>query len=81
MPLKGKTFVITGTLSNFSRDGAKEKLQSLGATVAGSVSAKTFAVIVGESPGSKYDKARELGVNCIDEKGFSDLLVKYKSLQ
>src|SRR3990167_773592 len=81
LPLKGKTFVITGTLSNFSRDGAKEKLQSLGATVAGSVSAKTFAVIVGESPGSKYDKARELGVNCIDEKGFSDLLVKYKSLQ
>lgn len=80
LPLKGKTFVMTGTLSNMSRDSAKEKLQMLGATVASSVSAKTFAVIVGESPGSKYDKARELGVNCIDEKGFLSLMEQYKNL-
>lgn len=73
-PLKGKTFVITGTLSGMSRDAAKEKLQALGATVTGSVSAKTTAVIVGESPGSKYDKAQQLGVTCLDEAAFMDLL-------
>lgn len=77
LPLKGKTFVITGTLSSMSRDTASEKLQALGATVSSSVSAKTYAVIVGASPGSKYDKAKQLGVNCIDEKGFSDLLEGY----
>ena len=81
LPLKGKTFVITGTLSSMSRDAASEKLQTLGATVSGSVSAKTFAVIVGESPGSKYDKAQQLGVNCLDEKGFSDLLEGYHEKQ
>lgn len=74
LPLKGKTFVITGTLSSMSRDDAAAKLKTLGATVSGSVSAKTFAVIVGESPGSKYDKAKQLGVNCLDEKGFLSLL-------
>lgn len=67
LPLQGKTFVITGTLSTMSRDEAKEKLQALGAIVSGSVSAKTYAVIVGESPGSKYDKAHELGIRCMDE--------------
>jgi DNA ligase (NAD+) len=77
LPLKGKTFVITGTLVSMSRDTASEKLQALGATVSGSVSSKTYAVIVGASPGSKYDKAKQLGVNCIDEKGFSDLLEGY----
>src|SRR3990167_780134 len=77
LPLKGKTFVITGILSAMSRDTASEKLQALGATVSGSVSAKTYAVIVGESPGSKYDKAMQLGVHCLDEKGFSDLLEGY----
>lgn len=70
LPLKGKTFVVTGTLSTMSRDTAKEKLQALGATVAGSVSAKTTAVIVGESAGSKYDKAKELGIHCLDEDAF-----------
>ena len=77
LPLKGKTFVITGTLSNMSRDDAAAKLKALGATVSASVSAKTCAVIVGESPGSKYDKAKQLGVDCLDEKGFSDLLERY----
>jgi len=74
LPLKNKTVVITGTLSTLSRDAAKEKLQALGATVSNSVSAKTYAVVVGESPGSKYDKARALGVTCLDEKGFLELL-------
>ncbi|MCX7121182.1 MAG: NAD-dependent DNA ligase LigA [Gammaproteobacteria bacterium] len=76
LPLKGKTFVITGTLSTMGRDEAKEKLQALGATVSGSVSAKTTAVIVGESAGSKYDKATELGIQCMDETGFLSFLAQ-----
>jgi len=76
LPLKNKTFVITGTLSSMSRDEAKEKLQALGATVSGSVSAKTFAVIVGDSPGSKYDKAKQIGVTCLDDNEFLQLLRK-----
>jgi len=78
LPLKGKTFVITGTLSTMSRDEAKEKLQALGATVSGSVSVKTTAVIVGESPGSKYDKAKELEVDCLNEVAFLLLMDRYQ---
>ena len=74
LPLKNKTFVLTGTLAAMSRDQAKEALEKLGATVSGSVSAKTYAVIVGESPGSKYDKARSLGVLCLEEKAFLALI-------
>ena len=70
LPLAGKTFVITGGLSSMSRDEAKKKLQALGATVSGSVSKKTDYVIVGEEPGSKYDKARELDVKTLNEKDF-----------
>lgn len=70
LPLKGKTFVITGTLNSMSRDEAKEKLQALGATVSSSISAKTSAVIVGDAPGSKYEKAQTLGVACWDEAQF-----------
>ncbi|OGT25881.1 MAG: DNA ligase (NAD(+)) LigA [Gammaproteobacteria bacterium RIFCSPLOWO2_02_FULL_42_14] len=77
LPLAQKTFVITGTLASMSRDAAKEKLIALGATVSGSVSAKTHAVIVGESPGSKYDKAQSLGVSCLDEVAFLKLLERY----
>lgn len=80
LPLKNKTFVITGTLSSMTRDAASARLQALGATVSGSVSAKTFAVIVGDSPGSKYDKAMQLGVTCLDENKFSQLLEKYRSI-
>ena len=80
LPLKGKTFVITGTLSTMSRDTAKEKLQALGATVAGSVSAKTTAVIVGESAGSKYDKAKELGIHCLDEGAFITFINNQKGV-
>jgi len=73
-PLAGKTFVLTGTLVSLSRDEAKEKLQSLGAKVAGSVSKKTDYVIVGEEAGSKADKARELGIATLDEAGLLKLL-------
>lgn len=69
-PLKNKTFVITGTLTSMTRDEAKEKLQSLGAIVSGSVSKITDYVIVGESPGSKYDKAIKLGVQTLSEDEF-----------
>ena len=73
-PLRNKTFVITGTLTSMSRDEAKEKLQSLGGTVSGSVSKKTDYVIVGETPGSKYDKAKRLGVETLSEDKFLKLL-------
>lgn len=70
----GKTVVLTGTLAAFSRDEAKEKLQALGASVSGSVSRKTDAVIAGEEAGSKLDTARELGVRIIGEDEFLKLL-------
>jgi DNA ligase (NAD+) len=74
LPLAGKTFVLTGTLTGMSRDEAKEKLIELGAKVAGSVSAKTDYVVVGEEPGSKADKAKELGVTMLSEKEFLRLI-------
>ncbi|WP_030320344.1 NAD-dependent DNA ligase LigA [Streptomyces flavochromogenes] len=73
-PLEGLTVVVTGTLEKFTRDGAKESLQSLGAKVTGSVSKKTAFVVVGENPGSKYDKAMQLKVPVLDEDGFQILL-------
>jgi DNA ligase (NAD+) len=73
-PLAGLTLVITGTLTGFTRDGAKEAAQSAGAKVSGSVSKKTSYVVVGENPGSKHDKAVELGVTVLDEDGFRLLL-------
>ena len=73
-PLSGKTFVLTGTLGALTRDAAKEKLQALGAKVTGSVSKKTDYVVVGAEPGSKADKARELGVTTVGEKEFLKLL-------
>lgn len=69
----GKTFVITGTLSN-SRDAYKEKLESLGANVTGSVTSKTDYVLVGENPGSKYDKAISLGIKIIDEEEYNKMI-------
>jgi len=72
--LAGKTFVLTGTLSSMTRDEAKKKIQALGGKVSGSVSKKTDYVIVGEEPGSKADKASELGVDMIDEKKFLSLV-------
>ncbi|MET7410591.1 NAD-dependent DNA ligase LigA, partial [Streptomyces parvulus] len=73
-PLEGLTVVVTGTLDNFTRDGAKDALQSRGAKVTGSVSKKTSFVVVGDSPGSKYDKAMQLKVPVLDEDGFTVLL-------
>jgi DNA ligase (NAD+) len=78
LPLLGKTFVLTGALPTLSRDEAKEKLEALGAKVAGSVSAKTHYVIAGSDAGSKLKKAQDLNVNILDENGLFDLL---KSLQ
>ncbi len=73
-PLEGLTVVVTGTLERHTRDGAKEALQSRGAKVTGSVSKKTSFVVVGDSPGSKYDKAMQLKVPVLDEDGFAILL-------
>jgi len=74
-PLAGKTYVITGTLSR-SREEIKEALQSLGAKITESVSAKTSGVIFGEKPGSKLAKAQKLGVPLLDEAQLNDLLDK-----
>ncbi|UNO39789.1 NAD-dependent DNA ligase LigA [Streptomyces sp. MST-110588] len=73
-PLEGVTVVVTGTLQSHTRDGAKEALQSLGAKVTGSVSKKTGFVVVGDNPGSKYDKAMQLKVPVLDDDGFAVLL-------
>ncbi|MET7295538.1 NAD-dependent DNA ligase LigA [Streptomyces griseoloalbus] len=73
-PLEGLTVVVTGTLEHFTRDGAKEALQGQGAKVTGSVSKKTSFVVVGDNPGSKYDKAMQLKVPVLNEDGFNVLL-------
>jgi len=73
-PLAGKTFVITGTLPTLSRDEAKDRLETAGAKVAGSVSKKTTYLLAGAEAGSKLDKARELGVEVIDEQQMLMLL-------
>jgi DNA ligase (NAD+) len=72
--LAGLSVVVTGGLEGFSRDEAKAALLSRGAKAAASVSAKTAFVVVGDSPGSKYDKALALGVPILDEAGFRVLL-------
>jgi DNA ligase (NAD+) len=72
--LAGKTFVITGTLANYSRDDAKRLIEDAGGKVSGSVSKKTDYVVAGEDPGSKLDKARELGVAVIGEKELESLV-------
>ncbi|MBI3776451.1 MAG: NAD-dependent DNA ligase LigA [Gammaproteobacteria bacterium] len=74
LPLAGKTFVITGTLSSMSRDDAKARLQALGAKVSGSVSQKTDYLVAGADPGSKHDKALELGVAILDEAALQKLI-------
>lgn len=69
---KGKTFVLTGTLINITRDKASEIIENLGGRVSSSVSKKTSCVIVGDNPGSKYDKARELNIPIWQEEEFLD---------
>ncbi len=72
--LAGISVVITGSLEEFSRDGAAEAVQALGGKVTSSVSKKTHFVVAGDKPGSKYDKALTLGVPVLDEAGFEVLL-------
>jgi len=72
--LEGLTFVLTGTLPNLTRETAKEKIESAGGKVSGSVSKKTSYVVAGEEAGSKLDKANSLGVAVIDESGLLALL-------
>jgi DNA ligase (NAD+) len=72
--LEGLSIVVTGSLTNFSRDDAKEAIVARGGKAAGSVSKKTAYVVAGDAPGSKYDKAVELGVPVLDEDAFGRLL-------
>lgn len=73
-PLYGKTVVITGTLASMGRDQAKSRLEAVGAKATGSVSAKTDYVLAGSDPGSKLDKAMQLGVSVLDEDAFLRLI-------
>jgi len=72
--LAGKTFVLTGTLPTYSRDEARKMIEDAGGKVTGSVSKKTDYVVAGADAGSKLDKAKELGVTVIDEKGMTELM-------
>jgi DNA ligase (NAD+) len=72
--LSGQQYVITGTLERYTRDEAKAALEALGAKVSDSVSRKTAGVIVGESPGSKVQKAERAGVPVLDEAALEALL-------
>ncbi len=73
-PLSGKTFVLTGSLPTLEREDAKALIEAAGGKVSGSVSKKTHYVVAGEAAGSKLDKARELGVQVIDEAALRALL-------
>ena len=72
--LKGKTFVLTGTLAAMERDQAKARIEALGGKVTGSVSQKTDFVVVGEKPGSKRQQAEKLGISILDEQAFLRLI-------
>ena len=70
----GKTFVLTGTMPNLKREEATAKIEAAGGKVSSSVSKKTDYVVVGSDPGSKYDKAKELGVTVLTEGEFEKLV-------
>ena len=73
-PFSGKTVVLTGTMSGYTREEAKAEIERRGGRVSGSISRKTDLLVAGEDAGSKLKKARELGVRVVDEKGFRELL-------
>ena len=75
-PLMGKTFVFTGGLDHFTRDGAQQAVETVGGRVSSSVSKKTSYVVAGRDPGSKLDQARTLGVTILTEQEFSSLIGK-----
>jgi BRCT domain type II-containing protein len=72
--LSGQTFVVTGTLAGYSRAEAKSAIEALGGKVSGTVSANTDCVVIGEDPGSKADKAKQLGIKTLNEAAFKRLL-------
>jgi DNA ligase (NAD+) len=74
-PLAGRTFVLTGALAALSRDEAARRIEALGGKVSGSVSKKTYAVVVGTDAGSKLEKAQALGVSILDEPAFLELIM------
>jgi DNA ligase (NAD+) len=73
-PLAGRTLVLTGTLPQWSREQATERISAAGGRVTGSVSKKTDYVVAGETPGSKLEKAQRLGVPVLDEAGLRELV-------
>lgn len=77
LPLVGMTFVLTGSLEKYTRDQAKEMIETLGGKVSGSVSSKTNYVVVGADAGSKLRKAKEMGINILDEEAFEHFIQKY----
>lgn len=79
LPLSGTTFVLTGTLASLTRDAAEEKIRKLGGKISSSVSKNTTYVVAGENPGNKYDKARALGVEILDEAAFVQLVENKKT--
>jgi DNA ligase (NAD+) len=72
--LAGKTFVFTGTLKDFGRDEARSLVESMGGKTTSSVSKKVDFVVAGEDPGSKFDKAKELGIKTLTEEEFKKLI-------
>jgi DNA ligase (NAD+) len=72
--IAGRTFVLTGTLPTLTREEATQRIEAEGGKVSGSVSKKTDYVVAGDEPGSKYDKAMELGIQVLDEEGLLKLL-------
>lgn len=79
LKLEGKNFVLTGTLKKYTRQKAKELITSLGGNVTSSISKKTDYLVTGENPGSKYDKAQQLGIKILDENSF-ELIVKEETM-